>query len=552
MSYKNYLRILKGGSILAPFTLLLFFNNFFFPFVSSKQIVFNILIEILFVVAVVFILKYPKRLKMNWLSWSLLAYLLAIFISVFFSVDFNISFFSNTERMFSFWQILHFIIFYFVILVSFKSWKDWKYLFLSLLAVTFIISFKSFISGNPRAVLGNQAYLAGLLIFNLYFSLLLFIKEKKPYRWLYLMLWFLFIPVFISCDITGACIGLGISLAVACIFLAIFYKNKIFKISSMVLSILVVLTIAASFSFPDNSFVKNNKLLSQISWQNNTFQTRLISWKAAAKGFSENPIFGVGPGNFSLTFDKYFDSDFYNYIPDETRFDRVHNNLLEILVTTGLVGILTYALLLIVIFIYWLKLFIYCKKNNNNFNTSKLALELIILLALFVGYFIQNLTIFDTMATFLSFVIFLAYFNFLYANGKEMFNDSTEEVVLEGNREIQKIEEKSKGKREILFIPLIIVVFVFMYNFNIQPIKAFDLGIKAYRKILSQQTMEGLNDFEDSFKIEHPFKRDEIKLLNNFFINNSGQLAKLSIEEKRQAFEKNLEFNNLKNGLCTD
>lgn len=543
MSYKNYLRILKGGSVLAFFTLLLFFNNLFFPFIASKQIFFNILIEILSVFAVVFVLKYPKRLKINLLSWSLLAYLLSIFVSMFFSADFGISFFSNAERMFSFWQILHFVAFYFIISVSFKGWKDWKYLFLSSLAVTFFISVKSLINGDPKAVLGNEAYLAGLLIFNLYFSILFIIKEKKKNKWLYLALWLLFIPVFISCDITGAYIGLGGSLFVALVFLAIFYKNKLFKISSIVLSSLIVLTIFVSFAFPDNSFVKSNKVLSQITWQKNTFQTRLISWEAAMKGFSGNPVFGVGIGNFTLTFDKYFDSDFYNYIPDETRFDRVHNNLLEILTTTGLVGITTYLLLLITAFVYWLKLFIYCKKNNNNFNTSNLALELIVLLALFVGYFVQNLTIFDTMPTFLPFIIFLAYLNYLYTNRRIMFNDSTEEIIFEGDKEIREIEEKAKGRREIFFIPLALVVFIGMYNFNIQPIKSFKEGIDSYKKILSGNIVEGVDDFSKSLEVEHPFKRDEIKIINNYFINNSSKLANLSIDEKRYIFEKNIEFN---------
>jgi hypothetical protein len=232
MNYKYYLRSLQVGSCLAVFTLLLFFSNTFFPYIGSKQLAFNIVVEILSAIALVFVIKYPQfKPKLNLLSYFLLAYLGAILVSTFFSSDFLLSFFSNAERMFSFWQVMHLVLFYFILLISFKKWQEWLWLFLSFLAVAFIMSFYSISNNMPGSILGNEAYLAGFLIFNLYFSLIFIVKDYKPYKWIYLAFWLPFIPAFIAADITGAYIGLGASLFIGLILVAIFYKNKLLRIS---------------------------------------------------------------------------------------------------------------------------------------------------------------------------------------------------------------------------------------------------------------------------------------------------------------------------------
>jgi O-antigen ligase len=45
-------------------------------------------------------------------------------------------------------------------------------------------------------------------------------------------------------------------------------------------------------------------------------------------------LLGSGYGNYSLTFDKYFDPKFYNYTRSETYFDKAHNNIVEISLLT--------------------------------------------------------------------------------------------------------------------------------------------------------------------------------------------------------------------------
>ncbi|MCG2701058.1 hypothetical protein L6267_02745, partial [Candidatus Parcubacteria bacterium] len=60
MPQKIYLTILKSGIYLSFISVFLVFKNLLFPFITSKQISFNILIEALFVIWFAFIIKYPE------------------------------------------------------------------------------------------------------------------------------------------------------------------------------------------------------------------------------------------------------------------------------------------------------------------------------------------------------------------------------------------------------------------------------------------------------------------------------------------------------------
>ena len=77
MSEKLYLLILKTGIYASLFSVFLVFKNLLFPFITSKQISFNILIEILFVLWVAFIVKYPSyKPKWSYINFGLGAFLL--------------------------------------------------------------------------------------------------------------------------------------------------------------------------------------------------------------------------------------------------------------------------------------------------------------------------------------------------------------------------------------------------------------------------------------------------------------------------------------------
>ena len=125
MPQKIYLTILKSGIYLSFISVFLVFKNLLFPFITSKQISFNILVEILFIFWIAFIVKYPEyRPKKNWISIGLIGFFIAITISCFTGVDFNLSFWGDIERMLGVFHLLHFLAFYFIIITVFRTWQD--------------------------------------------------------------------------------------------------------------------------------------------------------------------------------------------------------------------------------------------------------------------------------------------------------------------------------------------------------------------------------------------------------------------------------------------
>jgi tetratricopeptide (TPR) repeat protein len=65
-----------------------------------------------------------------------------------------------------------------------------------------------------------------------------------------------------------------------------------------------------------------------------------MQWRAAIEGFKDRPLTGYGPENHNLVWSAHFDPDIYRL--DTDVFDRTHNQFLEILATTGLVGTIAF------------------------------------------------------------------------------------------------------------------------------------------------------------------------------------------------------------------
>jgi len=487
MSLKNYLLILKGGIYLSFITIFFVFNNLFFPFITSKQIPFNILIEILFIFWLGLIISYPEiRPKKSLSSFSLIAFFIIIVLSGIFGVDFNLSFWGDSERMLGAFSVLHFFIFYFIIITVFRSSNDWRNLLLVSISIASLVCLYGLIKNIAYSTLGNTAYLSGYAIFNIFFSLILFFKYykslKKDEKWLsYLLLIFpiLILSVFKMTNTRGAYVGLAIGIFITFILFIIFIKNKKFKTISIIFLIIFISFVSSIFIFSGSAFIKNISIfntINQITPKAITFQTRLISWKAAIKDFPNHPILGTGYGNFAITFDKYFDPTFYNFTKSETYFDRAHNNLVDILSTTGILGLVAYLSIIFSAIYYLIKGFKKGKINQYDF---------ILLIGLITAYLVQNLVIFDSFVTYFSLMIMLGY---IYKLDREEDDD------------INNINVKLLNNKQIsLLILSCVLIFYSIYQFNYKPLKMLSSTVKANFLIDDGNFSEGVKEFKKAF-----------------------------------------------------
>ncbi|MHB8904026.1 MAG: O-antigen ligase family protein, partial [Patescibacteria group bacterium] len=427
MPAKTYLRILQFGLIGSLFTIFFVFSDLLFPFITSKQLSFNIILEILLVIWLVFIMRYPEyRPKKNLITYGLLAFFVALFASLPFSVNFNMSFWSNAERMLGIFHISHFLIFYFILITVFKSWKEWRYLLLFSVLIATIISLIGLLGSNPYSLIGNTAYVSGYLIFNLYFTVILFFRDKTGWRYLYLLPFLVMLLEFKNMHTSGAIIGFSLSILLVFLLIGLFHGQKKVRRYSLIIFIVAVLAVVGIFSQSKSAWFQNS-FLRNLTSQKITFQTRLISWRGAAADFKYHPYFGTGFGNYSIIFDKHFDPSFFNYTTSETYFDRAHNNLIDITSTTGLFGLLTYLSIFFGAFYY---LIVEFKKNGKRVGSDEPGqknLEIIIITALIFAYFIQNLAIFDSFTTYIGLMIILGFIYYLVSERiKEEGQDNSE------------------------------------------------------------------------------------------------------------------------------
>lgn len=471
MSQKAYLAILKGGIFLAFLSVFFVFRNLLFPYISSKQLYFNILIEAMSVVWLAFIVKYPSfRPKLSLISYGLIAFFSAILLSSIFGVNFNLSFWGNIERMLGFFQLAHFLVFYFILITVLRTWDDWKYVMLGSVIAALFVSLYG-IAQNLKwiespwnadriiSTIGNSAYVGAYTIFNLFFAAILLWKEKNIWaRYFYGgSMIFIFWAMIIS-GTRGAYMGLAASILIMLFLFSLFNQNKKIKLWSLISFAVAALALAGLFLNADKPFITNNLYLNRlahISFTDATMQTRLISWKAALKDFHNHPILGTGHGNYAITFDKYFDPIFLSYTASETYFDRAHNNIVDITSTTGLLGILSYLSIFAAAIYYLIR----------GYRQGRIELAMLVfIIGLIIAYFIQNLVVFDALVTYIALMIMLGLINWL--------------AQKDGNAP-GKISDRGEIKNGEFYAWLFggLFMLVIIYQYNIKPINMLDATI---------------------------------------------------------------------------
>lgn len=528
MPAKIYLRILQGGLIASLLLVFYVSKDLLFPYITSKQLSFNVLMEFLLAVWLVLILRFPEyRPKKNLVVYGLIAYFLAIVASCVISVDPILSFWGDSERMLGFFHILHFFIFYLILVTVFRSWKEWQALFVSSVIIAAIVSIKG-LSGNPYSTIGNTAYVSGYIIFNIFFSVILFFRsEYKGWRWLYSIPVIIMLFEFWRCHTSGAIIGLAVSILLAVFLLGLFHKNKKMRRSSLIIFVVAVIGVVILFSQSNKAWFQNSFLRS-LTTQKVTFQTRLISWKGAVADFKNHPIFGTGFGNYAIIFDKHFDSKFLSYTRTETYFDRAHNNIIDITSTTGLVGLITYLSIFVAALYYlWKKFKANGKRAGLDDDRSRQNLEIIVIVALLAAYFIQNLAVFDSFVTYIGLMMILGFIYWLYFCENIQENDS---------REDKKRFKMDPDWEWVVLILLIIGTYIFTNQYNLKPWRMFKGVINGYSDIAQGQLSAGVAAYRGALT-GTPLDRDGRTTLINLITMNPDALKTVSAAEAQDILD---------------
>ena len=396
-----------GALFLIPFTPLIVADTYFFPFITGKAFFFRILVEIAVSAWVALVcLDKEYRPRFSWIGVAVVGFVVWMFVADAFAVNSLKAFWSNFERMEGWVLLIHLLGFFYASSSILRVEKKWRAWFITSLGVSLIVSTYALLQlggvfaihqGSTRidASLGNSAYLAIYLLFNVFIALWLAFSEKKNWlKWSLIALAVLEAILIFFTETRGTVLGLVGALALSAFLTAMTAGHKTRRLAAAGLALIVIFS-GSFYLVRNSSFVQNNHMLQRIaSISLSDGQTRFTIWNMAFKGVAERPIVGWGQEGFNYIFNKYYDPSLY---AQEQWFDRAHNAFIDWLTAGGILAFLLYLSLFgTAIVMLW--------------RSSELSrAERILLTSAFVGYAIHNLFVFDNLYSYVYFFALLAF-----------------------------------------------------------------------------------------------------------------------------------------------
>jgi len=185
--------ILKVFYLVTPVILflpLLVSSKFYYPFITPRNFVFRIIVEIFFALYVCLVLIQPKKYLPR-KEWPTIIFLgLAVWMTIASLVNgyFQVSFWSNFERMDGLIALYHLVAFFFIILAVYRDKASLRHLLYVSVFVSFITSILALAqyfdiplymdsAGGSRvsSTLGNAAFVASYALFQIFFAVYLLV-----------------------------------------------------------------------------------------------------------------------------------------------------------------------------------------------------------------------------------------------------------------------------------------------------------------------------------------------------------------------------------------
>ena len=336
------------------------------------------------------------------ITLALLLYVCAMAIATTFSIDPLRSFWGNAERGTGLWLLIHYALLFFALSSVFRSVADWTRVLTFSVGVAFVVSVLAFLQkfglltplhqGSERAssLIGNPAFLAEYLFFNIFFTLWLAVRpQKHRTRYLLMALLLTQTAALALTETRAAVIGLY---SAVCVYVGLNAalqgcrgSRSAFALAALVLALAPIAAWTAA-SHPYFKEMPGLKRFSGLSWHSVNVEARLINWSIALQGFTERPITGWGPETYRYVFDRHYKPRVEQLAMPAKEFDHPHNKPLELLCDAGLIGAMAFVCC---VFLVLAHLISSRRLGVLDVQTFSVAL------AVGVGYLVQSLFLFD-------------------------------------------------------------------------------------------------------------------------------------------------------------
>ena len=491
-TFKNILKWGMWGCIFAiPFIPLYVSTSMFFPYISGKNFLFRVLVEIAFGLwAALALVDKQYRPKRSWLLASFFIFTAVIAIADFFGVNQLKSIWSNYERMEGLVTILHLLAF-FTVLCSALSEKMWRALVWTSFGSASLVGFMALgqigkAGGRVDATLGNSTYLGGYMLVHIFLVLYFILRRihigtkateaKWTVAW-YALLASFFALVMYFTGTRGSLLGFLGGIVVVAIILAIKEReHKVVRNVAIGLLALAILLVGFLASVRGTDFAKGHPIIDRFSaiatldlksYAESAGFARFTLWQMAWQGVKERPLLGWGQDNFPYVFAKHYDPKMYN---QEQWFDRTHNVFFDWLIAGGFLGLISYlAIFGTALWLLW---------KRKEFAIWEKA----VFTGLITAYFIHNFFVFDNLTSYILIAIVLSYVHIKSAENIPFF--------AEGKMDMDRLTAYS-------YVPLILIP-VMLWTVNMS-------GFNA-NKVLLNTLMNAQNPKATSDSIMTNFK----------------------------------------------
>jgi len=481
--------VIKYMTFFALFTPLIVVSDFLFPFVGPKSIIFMGAIQIIAAAYIVLIIYYSRyRPKFNILTITLLIYLGVLVLTTLTGISPLRSFWSNHERMTGLLMWFHLTAFFVVLSSVFKTHREWRDIFAVTISVAAIVGAISlleiiglldFPGARGGSTIGNTSFMGVYLLFNAFIAIYLFLKSQNAIRYYSLAIFLLIVAALFVSDALASIIAFvgGIALLLL-LYLSFMTGKRYLKILGLaVISVSVVAIAVLGFLLFEYGSVVREQFIRVDT------EARLTAWAVSWRGFTERPWLGWGPENFTIPFMEHFDPRLF--LPEhggEVLFDRAHNIILDTLMASGIVGLLSYIAIFAAAFILLWKPFF---KGKGEFWIAG------IFSVTFIAYFVQNLSVFDMINSYMMFILLLGF-----------------AAALPIDEEIEHSKKLRKKTAPLHFVAVITVFLGVFYVFTVSPWSA---GSYAARSQRPQDITELLHFYGRSID-SSPLGRDKTRL----------------------------------------
>lgn len=412
---RTVIYIACGALIIIPFIVT---DNLFFPYVTGKNLLFRIAVEVMLVCWIVLVIhdsKFIPRKSLLFTSFSL--FVMWMLVATLLGDNVTRSFWSNFERMEGWVTLAHLLALFVVLIGFFQTKVQWRRLWYATTAAATVMSVWAIIERFSYSIaeldrisisFGNPTYLAGYILLHLGIVVWLWWSHRADSSsrffsdwksWVYMGISVLYLLTIWFAGSRGTVLGVMGGVGIFALLSALWSRERPqLRKSSIVILLVIALCVGGFFALKDTSVVQDNVMLSrfaEISLSEGTSGTRFTIWKMALDAGSDHIVTGWGQGNFINVFAEYFEPSLYG---QEPWFDRTHNVFLDWFIAGGLLGFLGYLSLFVTsLILIW--------KSEMDF------VEKALFTALLGAYAIHNSFVFDNITSYIPFILLLGFFH---------------------------------------------------------------------------------------------------------------------------------------------